>query len=313
MSGSVQLTPENARDAAAEAVESLRQSFKTALDYSPESLLLADRFLEEVHRSGRRSQDLPGFVCIFGCYLGEVLVRSLGGAWLDAREAGFGLTSYPIVLGLPGGDVCNPLGKVAKRLDNGPEDSLASFFNALKARVKGNASAGIGAEGAGSGDTPRTPPATEVAMDWPTRPDDGGHAPSLIEVMGRQGPESAQAAYLLSATASLKSSGWEPVEYQTVGRCPVGYFTIPCVAKRGDRYVLIFSHAGAWEGPDYARFDRWNLMVRACDQTKGVPIVIVHDEDPARLRDEDPARLREEGIADERFGIALERVAWANP
>jgi hypothetical protein len=296
----IALTPETARDAAADAVQSARDSLGVELDYSPDSLAAVDRILHGVHLAGRKSRDLPGAVLIFGCYVGEVLIRDLGGAWLRPEEAGFqGATGHPIVLALPDATdgthlVCNPLGKVGKRIDNGPEDSLPSFYQALRSKTR---------PGAGA-DADSTPPDREPTVpDWPTRPDARGRVPSLLEILGSPGTAAAQAMYLVAATATLKSRGWEPAEYQVVARCPEGHFTIPCVARRGEEYLLIFSHAGPWSEDDCDRFGRWSRQVRTCEQVKGVPIRIVHDEEPVALR--------EKGMTGERFGVWTENVAWS--
>ena len=132
MEDQVALTPENAHEAAAEAVQSSRDKLGIELDYSIESLETLDRLLNDLHASGRKSRDLGGAVILFGCYLGEVLIRKLGGKWVRAEDAGYtAATGFPIVLWLSEDLSCNPLGKVAKRIDNGSEDNLPFFFKAL--------------------------------------------------------------------------------------------------------------------------------------------------------------------------------------
>jgi len=70
---------------------------------------------------------------VFGCYLGEVLVRNADGEWLaTAGTPMAGNTPYPLVVRMKrSGAICNPIGKVFKRFENGPEDSLPAFYDAL--------------------------------------------------------------------------------------------------------------------------------------------------------------------------------------
>jgi uncharacterized RDD family membrane protein YckC len=294
----VALTPENAHEAAAEAVQSSREELGIELDYSIESLETLDRILNDVHVSGRKSREMGGAVIIFGCYLGEVIIRKLGGKWLRAADAGFtAATGFPIVLWLSENFSCNPLGKVAKRIDNGSEDSLPFFFKALPGgalsrQLKDRFEASIAET-------------STADINWPTAPDESGNvAPLLAAMANSPGPESSRAAYLVRATAELTSRGWNPAEFQVVARGPGGMFTVPCVVKKGDEFALIFSHAGSWAKADYARFKRWYEQVRSCENTKRIPIIIADDNDPVVLR--------EEGMTGDRYGISLEHIEW-NP
>ncbi len=300
-----QLTPETAPEAAAHAVDEAPRVFHFDLDYSPQSLLTIDPLLQRFHDEKKKSHDMPGLVATFGCYLGEVIIRHLGGSW----QAGDGVaTSMPVLVKLSDDVVCNPLGKVAKRIDNGEEDSLVSFFTSLK-RVREQHIPEMGLK-----PVPSSPPKTEdssqesagraVGLNWPTNPTPDGKVPPLIQVLGGGGPEGMQAVYLMHAVRQLKSEGWEPVEFQSIGDGPLGYFSIPCVAKRGDEAILIFSHTGEWKAADIHRFVRWSQVIRI-SQINRVPILIVHDHDPSPLVQSD--------LVGERFGIRLAHVNFHGP
>lgn len=68
-----------------------------------------------------------------GCYLGEVIVRNLGGRWVSAVETAYArlpsAAGFPLVVVLPNGHCCNPLARPFKLLEHGREgESLAGFY-----------------------------------------------------------------------------------------------------------------------------------------------------------------------------------------
>ncbi|GLW72452.1 hypothetical protein Kpho02_47510 [Kitasatospora phosalacinea] len=118
----------NAGRFAADIVASAARVSGVRLDYSVESLAVVDGIIEEFRASGIVSGQVGETLFGFGCYVGEVMVRQGGATWrgVDGAEAvAFG---FPLVVDLPSGQVGNPIGKVFRRLDNGPEDSLPHFY-----------------------------------------------------------------------------------------------------------------------------------------------------------------------------------------
>jgi hypothetical protein len=122
------------------AVTAARNVDKVELDYSPQSLTAVDRILESFHREGLKENQIGETVFSFGCYVGEVLVRHNRGVWkiptrtalsriLRGRES-------MMVVELPDGTVCNPIGKAFKLLENGKTESVAYFYQ-LFARPHG--------------------------------------------------------------------------------------------------------------------------------------------------------------------------------
>jgi hypothetical protein len=314
----VELTPRNAHEAAAEAVKFVREQFHLELDYSPQSLRNLDDVLEDFRNSGRTSHELGGGATCFGCYLGEVLIRNLGGQWRGREEVGFQQTASPIVLAFSVEMACNPLGKVCKRIDNGAEDSLTSFYRMLQPNVlrpvremqlAAAPRSPAGTPGLASSENPA--PRAVVndlssdarPLDWPTTPGADGRGVALVTVMAAPGPEAAQAGYLVRAAAELQRQGWEPVEFQTVAQGSSGLFTIPCALRKENAFAIVFSHFGLWTRPDFQRFRGWYDKVRACDQTRRIPIIVVTDKEPILLQ--------ALGMVGERYGVFVERVTEA--
>ena len=72
---------------------------------------------------------------VFGCYLGEVLVRRLGGAWVPTpRSALREVSPWPMVVALPDGSTWDPIGKAYRRLELGDSEYLPAFFEAAAGR-----------------------------------------------------------------------------------------------------------------------------------------------------------------------------------
>lgn len=62
-------------------------------------------------------------------------MRNLGGRWIATAGSGMeDLSRAPMMVELPGGSTCNPVGKVLKRYVNGEEDDLAFFYHVISRR-----------------------------------------------------------------------------------------------------------------------------------------------------------------------------------
>jgi len=126
-------TPENAAALAQLAVDAARNVDRLELDYSPQSLAEVDRILGKFHVERLRADQIGETVFSFGCYVGEVLVRHLGGSWTMPEQGFlsrlvFG-NSNMMVVQMPNGIVWNPIGKAFKLLENGKEESVSYFYD----------------------------------------------------------------------------------------------------------------------------------------------------------------------------------------
>jgi len=127
-------TPENARDHALIAVRAARAEWETELDFSPGSLETLDEEIDSLREEGQDGEDAAETLSVFGCYLGEVLVRRLGGAWVPtARSALRDVSPWPMVVALPDGSTWDAIGKVYRRLELGDSEYLPAFFAAAAA------------------------------------------------------------------------------------------------------------------------------------------------------------------------------------
>lgn len=97
-------------------------------DWSLESLAELDRFFDEQTRKpgkpkrrGLLAEDLGTRLFALGGYVGEVLIRHVGGEWLP------GTSELDVELELPGGSVVWPVRRVIARFEEGPENELAGY------------------------------------------------------------------------------------------------------------------------------------------------------------------------------------------
>jgi hypothetical protein len=124
-------TPENAVQHAALAVKAAREDWDCELDFSAASLVSLDEAIDTLREGGLDGEDAAELLFVFGCYLGEVLVRRLAGEWVPtARSTLRGVSPWPMVVALPDGSAWDAIGKTYKRLELGDSEFLPGFFAA---------------------------------------------------------------------------------------------------------------------------------------------------------------------------------------
>lgn len=122
-------TPENAPDHARIAVVLARDEFDTELDLSPGSLEALDALIDSLREEGRDAEEAAETLFVLGCYLGEVLVKSLDGSWLSTpRSALREVSPWPMVVALGDGSAWDAIGKAYRRLELGDSEYLPAFF-----------------------------------------------------------------------------------------------------------------------------------------------------------------------------------------
>lgn len=121
-------TPENASKHALLAIASVRDIEGVELDYSPESIEMIDRIVEAMRQDGVTIERVADTLFSFGCYIGEVFVRHASGVWRREEDTPMrGLAGF-MVIQLAGDRLCNPIGKVFKRLRDGETENLSYFY-----------------------------------------------------------------------------------------------------------------------------------------------------------------------------------------
>lgn len=125
--------PEHAADLAGVCVEAAKKVSGIDLDFSPESLSWVESQLDKFAADGCGEGEIAATLFCFGCYVGEVLVRSLGGHWERTEDSPLkGLAAWPLVTMMKSGDGWNPIGKVFKRFNEGESESLVYFLDVAR-------------------------------------------------------------------------------------------------------------------------------------------------------------------------------------
>ncbi len=129
------VTPASADSLARSAAESALEVSGTALDFSDGSLIMVDQILNGFRKEGHDEDTIPQTLLMFGCYVGEVYVRSLGGAWAYRDESALAGSAGPaLVVTLPDGTACDPIGAVLRAVKQGDESVFFSYAMACAAR-----------------------------------------------------------------------------------------------------------------------------------------------------------------------------------
>jgi hypothetical protein len=124
-------SPDNAAEIAGMVIPFVEKNYGVTLDYSVQSLRQVDGLIDDL-RQDHKFEDLQPLLFSVGCYVGEVLVRHAQATWRTPGSVGMAsVASSPIVVVMPDGRGCNPVGKTYKRFQNGPEDSLACFYDVM--------------------------------------------------------------------------------------------------------------------------------------------------------------------------------------
>jgi len=127
-------TPDNAVHHAGLAVQVAREEFGMELDFSPGSLEDLDAQIDSLREEGLTGEHAAEALFVFGCYLGEVMVRGLGGRWAPtARTKLRRLSPWPMVVVLADGSTWDAIGKAYKRLELGDPEYLPAFYAAAAA------------------------------------------------------------------------------------------------------------------------------------------------------------------------------------
>ena len=126
------------REAILKAAESQAAKQGRVLDYSDGSIAVLDELLDfyrEYFEENRLSeQTVWNLAVLFGTYLGETLLRNgLAGQGYGWQLTGDGLP----VLERDSANQMSPITKAEKRIKNGPEDSVKSFYDVAKVIAEG--------------------------------------------------------------------------------------------------------------------------------------------------------------------------------
>ena len=95
-----------------------------------------DEIIEGFRKEGKTSEQVYQTLFHFGCYVGEVLIRNVGGIWIESEKTQMkGVAGSPLVVELINKSIVNPIGKVYKRMDHGDVDSIPYFYEVFASQA----------------------------------------------------------------------------------------------------------------------------------------------------------------------------------
>jgi hypothetical protein len=130
------LSPQTASRVAQGSVEFVASRFGFELPYTPESLLVVDALIDKIKETGATEQQASGLLSGLGCYAGEVFVRHAKASWRSSAELGMTSGGSAVVVVLPGMTPCDAIGKVYRRFNVGPTESVAALYESLRDRPR---------------------------------------------------------------------------------------------------------------------------------------------------------------------------------
>lgn len=118
---------EHIRANAEMVIQQLRPLSNINFGYTRDSVEWLEGYIERLRHSGEFNdvEEKNKLTSVFWSFLGECLVHCYGGTWTQ-HENGWCVVFKE-------NNMAFPFAKVAKQLDNGLEDSILSFFNAVPA------------------------------------------------------------------------------------------------------------------------------------------------------------------------------------
>ncbi|MFF3285980.1 hypothetical protein [Streptomyces sp. NPDC003023] len=123
-------------------VTEMSERSRLPLDYTVASLRLVDLVVDGLRRNRPVRAGIDPFLQGLGAYTGEVMVRRAGARWVDLDAGQSEMFGQPVGVRMPDGRVWNPLGKVVKRFEHGPVESIERFYLLLHGRRAPGASRG---------------------------------------------------------------------------------------------------------------------------------------------------------------------------
>ncbi|MEE4546973.1 hypothetical protein V2S66_34040 [Streptomyces sp. V4-01] len=122
------LEPGSASRHAADIVATAADISDTRLDYSPQSIALVEEIVDGFRAEGVTGEAMAASLIGFGCYVGEVLVRHVGGSWQHAPTSH--AATAPVIVVLGDARECHPVDWVFGRLRSGSAVSISDLYAA---------------------------------------------------------------------------------------------------------------------------------------------------------------------------------------
>jgi hypothetical protein len=117
---------------AEKAVQKARE-FNTQLDYTENSLMEVEVILSQLALAQTSASDVGEMCKMWGSYLGEVVRRRFGGEWSVETYPGKHFATLTLSVGA---NKLFPTMKIHRRLTQGEEDNIWSFYKMVKVKLE---------------------------------------------------------------------------------------------------------------------------------------------------------------------------------
>jgi len=126
------MTEDQIKECAKIFINIVKRTLKVELDFNEEAILRLDELVDQLIENTLRDQihdHIDGVVALFASFLGEAIIRTLGGEWVKTSN-GWGVQIGDTTLSI--------FNKVKKRLLEGESDSIYYYYKSTKGMVKNN-------------------------------------------------------------------------------------------------------------------------------------------------------------------------------
>ena len=114
--------PDKLRANADLVVRTMRDGFDTELSFDHAGVEWIDGYINDL-RGVLAAERRPAVVDRLASFVGECIIRTYGGVWVE-KEGWWGVRVSERIWACP-------FSKIEKQFENGPEDSVASFFRCI--------------------------------------------------------------------------------------------------------------------------------------------------------------------------------------
>ncbi len=114
--------PDQLRANADLVVRTIREKLDTELTFDESGVQWVDGYINR-QRENFTAGDRSGLINALASFIGECIIQTFGGSWVE-NDGSWGVQ-------VSGRIWACPFAKVEKQFENGPEDSVASFFTCI--------------------------------------------------------------------------------------------------------------------------------------------------------------------------------------
>jgi hypothetical protein len=114
--------PDKLRANADLVVRTVRENLDTQLTFDQAGVEWIDGYIDRL-RGSIAADKRSGLINTLAAFVGECIIRSFGGTWVE-KDGWWGVEVSDRIWACP-------FAKIEKQFENGPEDSVASFFRCI--------------------------------------------------------------------------------------------------------------------------------------------------------------------------------------